>query len=545
MRHQTVLGNGTFCSYRGIRYAEAPVGQLRFKAPVPTKRWNGTYNALEYGAACLQPSATAHGSSEDCLFLNVFVPSPSICTTSNNIAVIVYIHGGGFLIGSAVDSLSGPHLMLNKCIILVTFNYRLGVFGFMPLALNEYSGNMGLKDQQLALEWVNSHISAFGGNPKQITLWGHSAGAASVSLHRLNPKSRSLFKQAYIMSYSALSFAALSEPINKTDLIVNVARHEGVNIENIDQLVKYIQAVDGKYFLKQTSRYGFKGKNITLYIEWIPCIELENAVNPFITEDPKVLLAQGVNISTIYSHTSMESIKHSIDIITDPNRISYLNKNFTFELPFIGIDQMSCKEEIAPLFTDIRRFYFGKHPIDAQIRPYIQLRSSVNFVYSIQKEIAIQALSNSTVDIRLLRVSQKTALNNHQNISAAVDALGGTAHADDLCSYFWCKVKSHIYDEVAPQETLLQKSTVKASEILREILTSFAITGNPVSETASFDHFPTVGSDPLNKLPFAELHSMSALVVGNNPDYEEFKFWWNIDQRVEEIKKMPCNQKGL
>lgn len=201
------------------------------------------------------------------------MPNSSICNNASDIAVIVFVYGGGFVGGFANDIYYGPHLLLNKCVILVTFNYRVGVFGFLPLALDEYSGNMGLKDQQLALEWVNDHISAFGGNPKQVTLMGHSAGAASVSFHRLNAKSRSLFKQAYVMSSSALSYYALSESNNKTDFMVDLAEKQGIHIRNAVQLMAYIRIVDADYILNHTQVNIKHRPLLTTLIRWQPCIE--------------------------------------------------------------------------------------------------------------------------------------------------------------------------------------------------------------------------------------------------------------------------------
>lgn len=296
VQQQTVLGNGTFCSYKGIRFGEAPIGKLRFKVckiiihidaasviwikiiliemqtPVKSKQWQGVYNASEYGAACIQQASTYAAVSEDCLFLNVFVPSPSICGNTRDIPVIVFIYGGSFEYGAGYDDLYGPHRILNKCVIFVTFNYRVGAFGFLALALDEYSGNMGMKDQQLAMEWTNEHISSFGGNPKQITLMGQSAGAASVCLHRLNQISRNWFKQAYAISSSGLNYYSVLETNNKTALIVELAKNQSVNIENTEQLIQYIQTVDAEYILNNTL------SPVDIYIleiepTWSPCIE--------------------------------------------------------------------------------------------------------------------------------------------------------------------------------------------------------------------------------------------------------------------------------
>lgn len=113
--------------------------------------------------------------NEDCLYLNVHTPNQDTCGT-NSLPVIAWIYGGGFINGFSNDLLYGPDFLIEKCVIFVSMNYRLGAMGFLSLALPEYSGNLGLKDQQLALKWIYENIDAFGGNNKNITILGESAG---------------------------------------------------------------------------------------------------------------------------------------------------------------------------------------------------------------------------------------------------------------------------------------------------------------------------------------------------------------------------------
>lgn len=130
---------------------------------------------------------------------------------TEKLAVMFYIHGGGFHEGSGDDFQYGPDFLINDNVILVTSNYRLGVFGFMSLGTAEYSGNMGLKDQQLALQWINDNIESFGGDRERITLFGHSAGSASTHFHVLAPSSKGLFNRAIMMSGVALNPWAIFE----------------------------------------------------------------------------------------------------------------------------------------------------------------------------------------------------------------------------------------------------------------------------------------------------------------------------------------------
>lgn len=142
--------------------------------------WEGTWNASAYGNSCFAQSwslGTPVSPSEDCLFVNVFTPSQQICNgITENIPVLIFIHGGSFTEGNGGDSLYGPNRLLNKCLIYVTMNYRLGMFGFLSIKTTEISGNMGLKDQKMSIQWVKDNIAAFGGDPDKITVMGQSAG---------------------------------------------------------------------------------------------------------------------------------------------------------------------------------------------------------------------------------------------------------------------------------------------------------------------------------------------------------------------------------
>ncbi|MEC5324811.1 carboxylesterase/lipase family protein [Aurantimonas sp. A3-2-R12] len=195
--------------FRGIPYAEPPVGRARFAAPKPARRFAAIFHADGYGPAAPQRrslpepfarlSPVTRSFSESCLNLHVWTPD-----ITGRRPVLVFIHGGGFIIGAGAQY-PGDDLARRGDIVVVTLNYRLGFFGFNAFAEifpgdDRFAANAGLLDQRLALEWVRDNIAAFGGDPDRVTIAGESAGAASVAFHLVAHRSQPLYAQAILQS---------------------------------------------------------------------------------------------------------------------------------------------------------------------------------------------------------------------------------------------------------------------------------------------------------------------------------------------------------
>jgi para-nitrobenzyl esterase len=195
----------TIRTFRGIPFAAPPVGDLRWKPPQPAPSWSGVRKAVEFGPRCMQGAIYKDmvfrdsGPSEDCLYLNVWTPANS---AQAHLPVMVWIYGGGFNAGSASEPRQDGESLAKKGVVVVSFNYRLGIFGFFSHSEltkespHQAAGNYGLLDQVAALEWVHKNIAAFGGDPDQVTIFGESAGSISVSLLMASPLSKGLFHRA-------------------------------------------------------------------------------------------------------------------------------------------------------------------------------------------------------------------------------------------------------------------------------------------------------------------------------------------------------------
>ena len=198
--------------FKGIPFAAPPVGPLRWREPMPVASWKGSRAARQYGSACAQPNMGWNASlvptaSEDCLYLNVWSPR---LDSAAHLPVMVWIHGGAFTGGSGTDPMFDGERLSARGVVLVTFNYRLGVLGFfshpqLGTEVGGVTGNFGLLDQIAALRWVHENIERFGGDPSAVTIFGQSAGGGSVVALLTSPVAKGRFRNAIVESGAMLS----------------------------------------------------------------------------------------------------------------------------------------------------------------------------------------------------------------------------------------------------------------------------------------------------------------------------------------------------
>lgn len=243
---QTKIENGTIEGlydtktalqlYFGIPFAKPPVGNLRWRAPQPVDNWSGVKETKAFGPRSVQGivfgdmKSRSAGISEDCLYLNVWTPAKR---NVSGLPVLVYFYGGGFVAGDASEPRYDGAAMAKKGIVVVTVNYRLGLFGFFshPELSKESSykasGNYGLLDQALALKWVQKNIAAFGGDPAKVTIAGESAGSISVSAQMVSPLSKGLIAGAIGESGSGIGALSAVPQAEAEKIGAEFARNAG------------------------------------------------------------------------------------------------------------------------------------------------------------------------------------------------------------------------------------------------------------------------------------------------------------------------------
>lgn len=211
-------GVNTVFQFRNIPYASPPIGDKRFQKPTPYGPWSGIRDGTVFGPSCMQNmsifvdnySLENANISEDCLSLNVYVPYHLPAASQRNKTVMIWVHGGGFTLGQA-ELYDASLLALTGDVVIVTINYRLGVFGFLSTGDDASLGNFGLWDQHLSIKWVHDNIASFGGNPQSVTIFGQSAGGWSVSFQSIATQNKGLFQRVIVQSGVSNSFEAITK----------------------------------------------------------------------------------------------------------------------------------------------------------------------------------------------------------------------------------------------------------------------------------------------------------------------------------------------
>ncbi|XP_023311608.1 venom carboxylesterase-6-like [Anoplophora glabripennis] len=297
------LDGRKFAAFEGVPYAKPPVGDLRFEEPHAATPWTGTWLA-DNPQTCTQIWIFTGDviGEEDCLYLNVYVPADYV-NNPKKLEVVVSIHGGAFLLGQAHSAL--PEFFMDKDFVLVTINYRLGIFGFLSTEDGVIPGNNGMRDQVQAFKWIKDNIASFGGNPNSVTIQGMSAGGTSVHFHYFSPLSKGLFHRGFSQSGTVLApWTITKNPLeNAKKLAVLVGCPDGPSKD----LKKCLKQRPAQSLVKQMHHFfGYRTMPISPFA---PVVE-KGSKEPFLDKEPFWLLQQGkvLDVPWVTSHTADDGL---------------------------------------------------------------------------------------------------------------------------------------------------------------------------------------------------------------------------------------------
>ncbi|KAG5670711.1 hypothetical protein PVAND_000957 [Polypedilum vanderplanki] len=522
---------GGYFSFQGIRYGKAPSGERRFRAALPEGNWNGIRTALREGPSCPHRNMILDNfrGNEDCLFLNVYTPFLPENNTNPKLPILFYIHGGAFQFGNGNSFLFGPdYFMESKEIILVTMNYRLGALGFLNTGTVDAPGNVGLKDQVLALKWVRDNIEFFGGDKHEITIGGQSAGSASVHYHILSPLSKGLFKRAILQSGVSISPWALSDIPHERAFSLGKALNFVTNDTN--SLIQFLRKVTPQKIVDaspKTLTLEDARKNIGL--AFVPSIEkvfpTTNDTDPeydqpFLTEHPLKILREGRfnKVPLMLGFNAHEAMLFIRRFKKDKTLLSQYENDFVRLVPLdLNVTGGRFSTEADLVADRIRDFYLGGRPISMNtVEEMILLLTDLMFVRGMTNTAKIHG-KYSRDNIYFYRFAYDGALGLYKRLLNVNRP--GVCHGDELGYLFYFGFFNVKIDATSSE------ANVK-SRLLR-LWTNFVKFGNPTPKGKA-DQLLNLEWNPINstspyQIPYLDITTM--LEMKKNPEQERMEFW--------------------
>ena len=458
-------------TFLGIPFAAPPVGELRFQPPKPAQAWKpSVYDATSFRKVCIQnreimekglkvvfPNFGKSNYSEDCLHLNVYAPAQNdSLNPSTEYPVMIYIHGGAFIAGTGI--VSAGHVIPAYGVVFVTIQYRLGPFGFLSTGDSAAPGNYGMLDQVQALKWVKENIKNFGGDPNKITIFGLSAGGASVGLQLLSPLSVNLFHGAISESGVDLSSWAFATTQVAKSRTVELAKKIGCEYEELDKLVKCLRKKDAWDIISS-------GGTI-----WAPVVDGVQGKNAFLPDTPQVLRRAGEFKKVPYMvgflpYEGAYFLPQLENMTANFTHFKTMMNTFNIE----GLDATKDKQLIS-MFQDALEFQYT--PWDDTADP-LKLRQGI-----------VDALGDRMFVAPSLQVCNEHSahaqtylfLFNHRSQFSAHAKWMGATHGDNFIFDFGVPFFG------IPQYNYVDKNV---SHLVMSMYTNFAKLGNPTPEPLS------------------------------------------------------------
>ncbi|XP_044253166.1 juvenile hormone esterase-like [Tribolium madens] len=447
-----------YYSYEGIPYAKPPVGELRFKPPQTPDKWKGVLDADGDVPHCVQIPPVDENEAEDCLYLNVYVPKPEPENAEPK-AVMVWIYGGGFTLGWANWSFYGPDFLLEQDVIVVHFNYRVNVFGFLSTGDSASPGNYGLKDQLAAMKWVKTNIPLFGGDSENITIFGESAGAASVQYHLISPKSRGLFHRAISESGSTICPWALQT--HPTEIARKIGVAAGFMSGTTSQLVAHLRTLS----TQKLKMAAITGPILTFKMEdgltYSPVFEPEHE-DAFLTKSTYEALKKG-NFEKVPYIVGFNSREVGI-----PQKTMEVTKTILNILPSEILIPGDLNNKAKKAGDEVKTFYFGDRS-KTRAEQYLNFYSDNAFYRPI---IQSARLYSKYAPLYMYEFSYQGYLLGKKALQMSEDnEVNGVMHSEEL----WYLFSRRDLKRANEPDKLIRRRMVK-------LWTNFAKFGNPTPD---------------------------------------------------------------
>ncbi|XP_044258533.1 esterase FE4-like [Tribolium madens] len=493
--------------FQKIPYAAPPVGNLRFKAPIPPNKWEGILNCTYLDKICYQDTTNLPEESEDCLYINVYTPELPDENKNVSIPVLLYIYGGGFVEGHAMQYRRGPEYLIDHDVVIITFNYRLGALGFLSTGDTIIPGNNGLKDQQLAIKWVHDNIHLFGGDPTRVTLVGESAGGASVSHHILNEKSEGLFRGAIMESGTAINPWSLQRnPRQKAfeyGAIFNSSFNEIDDSEVLRDFLLNISAEDlDKVSLKQS--------------EWAPVIEVEHE-DAFITKKMYGLMRTGnfVKVPVLMGINSEEALSEAGDLDSLKSKCEMYD-NYVDRLVPEDMSIILNNKTIVNIGQTIKQIYCGDKNFVDDMSAAVRFSSDNSYTRAI---IRCAEMMSQLTDVYFYQFSYDGIMGN---VTISIEGAEHVAHAEEL-RYIWRTTRDG-YDnsdlsKFPPEDVLTQHRMLT-------LWTNFVKYLNPTPDTNDLLQnitWPIVSSEGVGDFLYLDIGT--TLEIKNHPKIDTYHRW--------------------
>ncbi|CAH2042103.1 unnamed protein product, partial [Iphiclides podalirius] len=394
-----VVPDGNYIAFYGVHYAGSVSGPNRFKAAPPPPTYPGVFHAIDSTVICAQPTSRGLVGVEDCLTLNIF--------TSNLTAsqpVLVWLEGQEYT--NTDTTLRSFKHFIDENIVVVSVNYRLSIFGFLCLGVQQAPGNAGLKDVVQALQWIRQNIAGFGGNPNNVVLFGHGSAAAMVDLITMSPSSETLVHKAIVQSGSALSPGAIAyNPISYAEAL---GTKLGYTDKTPEQLAELLTTTDLNVLVSALGEFEFLN-NTALFA---PCIE--NGVdvnNTFLSDAPINILRSGnySHIPYLAGYTNREGTVRAQQAAYN-QWLEKMQANFD---DFIQVDlDIASNPNRTAIVSSIREYYFAQRNIDMEtIEDYLDYHGDTMILVSVIRGAWERALT-SRAEVRLFEFTYRGTYNS-------------------------------------------------------------------------------------------------------------------------------------